>query len=119
MERSYWTKEFGFTRWEKWARDDWIHPRSGKKVEDLAPIIVAKGACGKPYSMPASVSPTLGFDPVTDDGSYSQIVRDPKTGETHRWYVSICEDYTNVVKDPESGSPPQWGRQIDDIYWAP
>jgi hypothetical protein len=116
--RSYWTKEFDFTRWEKWARDDWVHPRSGKKVEDLAATVFAKGACGKPYAMPVNVSPGMSFGKVSDDGSYSQIVRDPETGEEHRLYVSICEDYTNIVADPNSGLAPQWGKQIDDAYWA-
>jgi hypothetical protein len=87
MERTYWTREFGFTRWEKWARVAWVHPRSGRKVEELAAGFFAKGSCGKPYLMRARVSSTLGFDPVSDQGSYSQTIRGPKTGQTHRWYV--------------------------------
>jgi hypothetical protein len=119
MERSYWTKEFGFTRWEKWARDDWVHPRSGKSVKDLAAVLFAKGDCSKPYQMPADVSPGMQFDKVSEDGSYSQVVRDPRTGEQHRWYISICEDYTNIVTDPPGSSPFEWNKHIDDVYWAP
>jgi hypothetical protein len=119
LERTYWTREFGFTRWEKWSRDDWVNERNGKASPELGSVLFAKAQCGKPYEMPASVSPTLGYDPMSEGGSYSQIVHDPQTGEQHRWYLTICDDYTNIVKGHAGDAKPAWESQISDVYWLP
>jgi hypothetical protein len=119
MERTYWTREFGLARWEKWAREDWIHPRSGKRVPDLAGAVRLSNSCSKPYDMPEKVSAGLEFGPVSAEGGYSQIVRDTTTSQQYRWHVTICEDYTNIVKDSGGGLVAKWGDHIDNSYWRP
>lgn len=118
VEITYWTKEFGLTRWEKWARADWVHPRSLKAAPDLGRTLYSQDTCSQPYVFHTALAPGLAIrDGGGKDGDYSRDVTDPKSGESHEWHMSLCSDYTNVVKDPEGGLVPPWGQAISDIFW--
>lgn len=119
MEQTFWTREFGLSRWEKWAREDWVHPRSGKSAADLAKQLVAAGRCSPPLHSPVAFTPAMQIS-GTDDGAavYRRVVSNPLTGEQHAWVMTLCEDYTNV-------SPLADGSKVlnrvsalaDDGYW--
>jgi hypothetical protein len=98
MERSYWTREFGITRWEKWERVD--HERRDKRSgDDQARRIHDKNVCGKPYGAEGKVSPHLTYGAVTDDGSYRRdVVQVGADGRRVRstWHLVDCADWTNA-----------------------
>lgn len=107
MEQTYWTREFGLSRWEKWARSDWVHPRSGKTAPELAANLARAGRCNPPPSTSVNVSPRLQIHPVhggTADVPYAMVLRDPTTGKEQTWYMTLCEDYTNAVLQPPGKS---------------
>jgi hypothetical protein len=117
VERTYWTREFGLTRWEKWAREDWVHPRSGGAAPKLAAQLFARGRCGQPYSLPANLTPRMRAEKLTGDGVWRQVVSDPRTGERHAWLMTLCEDYTNIARTPPSATAMADQARIDDAYW--
>ncbi len=116
VERTYWTREFGLTRWEKWARDDWTNPRSHQPAIVLAKQMFAHGRCSKPYGLPARVTPGLVTEPLLTDGTYSQAFIDPRIGQRHVWYMTLCDDWTNFLRTPPA---PGVNRSagIDPVYW--
>ncbi|WP_374308558.1 hypothetical protein [Methylocella sp.] len=118
IERTYWTKEFGLSRWEKWARADWVHPRSGKSAMDLAQTLYASGMCSDPYMRKRAPSPKLTIGPAegAPAGVYAQTVT--VGGQSHQWVMTLCRDYTNVVVDENGGLEPKWGEAISPAYWA-
>lgn len=118
VEITYWTKEFGLTRWEKWARQDWVHPRSGKEVAVLGDTLAEGDSCSPPYVFQAAPAPRLSIEAKETGGKFGRTITDPKTGESHDWYMSLCSDYTNIVKDPAGGLVPPWGQAISDIFWV-
>lgn len=119
VERTYWTREFGLTRWEKWAREDWIHPRGRGTAKNLAARLFARGRCNEPYSLPADLTPRMQAEKLTGEGTWQQVVSDPKTGERHAWLMTLCEDYTNLVRTPPSATALATPGRTDDAYWRP
>lgn len=119
MERTYWTREFGLTRWEKWAREDWRHPRSGRTAPDLARALFARGRCNQPYALPASVTPRMRAEPASADGLWRQVIVGPGRGERRGWVMTLCEDYTNLVRSPPAAGALADAARIDDAYWRP
>lgn len=117
VEITHWTKEFGLTRWEKWARRDWVHPRSGQTAARLGKALFALERCSRPYAFRSNPTPRLSVRDSDTDGDYSRVLTDLQTGEAHAWYMSLCHDYTNIVKDPGGGLVPAWGQAISDIFW--
>lgn len=101
MERTYWTAEFGLTRWEKWARVDWAGGTA--PVPTLARAAQTAGTCSAPHDMPAA--PAMQTGPLETAGSWSQVVRDTDSGSQHRWMLVQCHDYTNIDRTPPSGIP--------------
>lgn len=100
MERTYWTAAFGLTRWEKWARADWTG--GSAPPNQLARTVFAGHTCDTPYALPARVTPGMQMGPLVATGSYVQILRDPRTGIQHAWYLLDCHDFTNLVRTPQS-----------------
>ena len=115
VERTYWTREFGLTRWEKWARMDWRHIRSGEAAPELAKRVRASGRCSSPPRTKIIFNQNFSIHPrENSDFFLEQIEMREKPPET-RWVMTLCEDYTNVVREnPPSGlathQPPQ-------AYW--
>jgi hypothetical protein len=117
VERTYWTKEFGLTRWEKWARDDWVNPRTQKSARAAAEALHRSGRCSESYGKPVRISPSFLAKPVSEDGVYAKEIVLPRNGERHVWYMTLCEDYSNIAKDESRGTVPRWGDQMDATYW--
>lgn len=116
MERTYWTREFGLTRWEKWARDDWSNPRNRQPADVLAKSMFAHGRCSQPYGLPPVVTPGLRTEAIRAGGSYSQVFTDPRTNERHTWYMTLCDDWTNLLRSPPTQSPDR-SAGADERYW--
>ncbi|WP_026868994.1 hypothetical protein [Inquilinus limosus] len=118
VEITYWTKEFGLTRWEKWARDDWVHPRNRQAAATLGRTLFARDTCSRPYVFRTSPVPGLTIEDSGSKDDYGRVLTDTRTGESHAWHMSLCNDYSNVVKDPDGGLVPPWGQGLSDIFWA-
>jgi hypothetical protein len=120
MEQTYWTREFGLSRWEKWAREDWVHPRSGRSAPDLARELRQRGRCGAPAGGRFDISPRTRFtDAPGHDDVYARSIVDPATGERQLWLMTLCEDYTNVRVLPAAKSLPDVSGIADPAYWKP
>jgi hypothetical protein len=57
--------------------------------------------------------------PSPSSDRYEQTIRNTDTGEEHRWFMTLCEDYTNAVAAPaEAGNlAAEVGALANDIYW--
>ncbi len=103
MERTYWTAEFGLSRWEKWARADWTG--GGGAVGILARAAMSDATCGAPRPLPHSPAPALETGPLQSAGAWSQTLRDPGTGEQFTWLLVTCRDYTRLDRTPQAIPP--------------
>jgi len=120
MEQSYWTREFGLSRWEKWAREDWVHPRSGRPAPELARELRERGRCGAPAGGSFDVSPRTRFTEAPGhDDVYARAIVDPRSGERHLWLMTLCEDYTNIRLRPADAPAPNVSTIADPAYWNP
>lgn len=119
FERTYWTREFGLSRWEKWAREDWVHPRARKSAPDLARSMFAAGRCSPPMAQAISYGPQMQLAQTqARPDAYTRIIRNPQTGEQHTWYMTLCEDYTNTVTSNKTGDYAKASASLaDDVYW--
>jgi len=106
MERCYFTRELGESRWEAWKRDDAPMDPVAK-----ASALYAQGACGLPASFvktnitPHFVSNPVQVVPTPTGHAYGQVVTawDDKAQRMveHRWYLVDCADWTHVqVQSP-------------------
>lgn len=119
LEQTYWTREFGLSRWEKWAREDWVHPRWKKTALELGQKLVSAGRCSRPALKAANYSENMQVSALLpDNAAYSRVITDPQTGEKHTWYMTLCEDYTNAVPAAQTVD---YLKPIDsladDLYW--
>lgn len=120
MEQTYWTREFGLSRWEKWAREDWVHPRSHRSAPDLARELRQRGRCGPPTGGTFEVSSRTRFtDAPGHDDAYARAIVDPKSGRSHVWLMTLCEDYTNIRTRPAEQRLPDVSAIADPAYWRP
>ncbi|WP_428032547.1 hypothetical protein [Ancylobacter sp.] len=120
MEQTYWTREFGLSRWEKWAREDWVHPRSRRSAPDLARELRQRGRCGPPVGGTFDISPRTRFaDAPARDDAYARVIVDPKTGKRQLWLMTLCEDYTNIHLTPAGTPLPDASAIADPAYWRP
>lgn len=120
MEQTYWTREFGLSRWEKWARQDWVHPRSGRSAPDLARELRQRGRCGSPAGGTFDISPRTRFtDAPGRDDAYARTIADPQTGQQQLWLMTLCEDYANIRVRPAATSLPDVSAIADPAYWRP
>ena len=119
VEQTYWTREFGLSRWEKWAREDWVHPRSQKSAADLAQRLVSAGRCSRPELAAVRYNANLQVSGVSSEPNvYSRLVTDPSSGESHVWYMTLCEDYTNASPAaPKMDYIKSINGLANDIYW--
>ncbi len=97
MERTYWTREFGLSRWEGWKRDDFVNGTTGLTALQLGQATFASGACSKPFDIPSQPTPGMTIGPVTSNGAYAQVVTDLHTGVRHTWYLGECQDVTDLI----------------------
>jgi len=117
VERTYWTRAFGLSRWEKWARDDWVNPRTQMTALQQAQAEYRSGNCRTPYSIAATVSPHLAYALTDAPGVFARSIRGPGQTGVHIWYMTLCEDYTNIVKLPGAAKP-TWEGGLRDEYWV-
>jgi len=117
VERTYWTRAFGLSRWEKWARDDWVNPRNHMTALQQAQAEYRSGNCKTPYSIAAAVSPDLVYRPEDAPNVFARGIRQPGPTQSHVWYMTLCEDYTNIVKLPGDAKPIGKGG-LRDEYWV-
>jgi hypothetical protein len=113
MERTYWTKAFGLTRWEKWARSDWTGGTA--PVATLASTLKAGGTCNAPHAMPAAPAPAMQVGALQSAGGWSQAIRDATTGAQYTWMMVDCDDYTNLDRNPPPDAPSV--SASDDGWW--
>ncbi|WP_395696908.1 hypothetical protein [Methylocella sp.] len=122
MERTYWTREFGQVRWENWKRDDYAN-KKGEKAPDLARESYQKGYCSRPYELAGQLTPGMTLGPMEDNGEYSQVLTDERSGETHRWYMTGCLDLTNLIvaKSPQGDPYPSFDSLPAKFweFWVP
>lgn len=120
MEQTYWTREFGLSRWEKWARRDWVHPRSSRSAPDLARELRQRGRCGPPAGGTFDISSHTRFaDAPGHEDAYARAIIDPKTGRRQLWLMTLCEDYTNIRVRPAAKGLPDVSAIADPAYWRP
>jgi hypothetical protein len=120
VEQTYWTRELGLSRWEKWSREDWIHPRSKKTSRELGLRLRQGGRCSSPPEGTKTYNQQMLIESVPASRYlYEQTIRNKQTGEEHRWFMTLCEDYTNVIAAPATAGNPavEIGDLADDLYW--
>jgi hypothetical protein len=122
MERTYWTREFGLTRWEKWSREDWREPHSAPGDAEagaarLGAALFAHGRCSAPYALPDSPTPAMRALPLETNGAWRQVIVDAHSGERHAWYLTLCEDYTNIGRSAPGAAALGDGPWFDDAFW--
>lgn len=121
-ERTYWTKEFGQTRWEAWKRDDFVNVQTGQTAEQLA--LAAFATCTPPYAFQGEVTPNTLIGALNQNGSYNQTVTDQSTGISHVWYMADCLDMTHIaVGINPAGDPAPSGASLGSSafwnFWVP
>lgn len=114
MERTYWTAEFGLTRWEKWARADWVNPRNHRSAAELARIVRDTGTCGRGHPMAGKIGTALAVTPADTQDGYGERLTSEAGGT--QWLMTLCQDYSNIVMDADPG-PPAWAATMDPAYW--
>lgn len=121
-ERTYWTDEFGLSRWEKWATDSYTRQSGSvtKTAKQISIDILKSGVCSKSYDMPVVVTSRnqtgLLVESLTD-GVYEDQV-DPGTGVRLRFYRVYCNDYTNIVRSGAPGLRLQIAEKADTRFWG-
>lgn len=117
VERTYWTRAFGLSRWEKWARDDWVNPRNHRTALQQALAEYRSGNCKTPYSIAATLSRHLDYAPADAPNVFARSIQQPGQAGSHIWYMTLCEDYTNIVKLPGNVQL-TWEDGLRDEYWV-
>jgi hypothetical protein len=102
MERTYWTREFGLSRWEKWTRGDLVV--NGIAAKTQSKTLLSHATCaqtgraaGTPYALLANPldSHTSGAVTISAvNGVYQKMVG--PDGVVQTWYMTLCSDYTNI-----------------------
>lgn len=123
MERTYWTYEFGLSRWEKWTRSDLLV--NGADPMKVSAELLQHTACAQ-QGLVAGTPIGIVTNPVdsrtsgnvimsTTKGIYQQVV---SAGTTYTWYMTLCNDYTNIDRT-SSGQPRQPILPIYQSLWTP
>ena len=115
MERTYWTRAFGLTRWEKWARADWS--LGGVSAGSMAAALFSAGGCSAPHGWPARMSAGMEAGPLKADGAWSQVLRDPRSGGQQVWFLARCADYTNIRRETLFGQQQRAIPPESLAYW--
>jgi hypothetical protein len=119
MERTYWTREFGQSRWENWKREDFVNKHVGKSAQELADDFFVNGVCSRPFEIAGNVTDGMNISPVEEhNGIYSQVVTDIKNGEHHRWIMVGCQDTTAAVPalSPKGDMYPSTA-PVTPVFW--
>lgn len=118
MERTYWTSEFGISRWEKWTREDFDR-KDGQSVNALASRLVQRGRCSAPQMAAITYSSALAERGANGKDIYALLLTNPRTGESHRWLMTLCEDYSNARLPDANTRRLKADNLASDLYWAP
>lgn len=107
MERTYWTRELGQTRWENWKREDFRNRKIDKSALDLSEESASVHSCTPPFPIVGKATPGIKLGPLEErDGIFSQVLTNLRTGEKHRWYMSNCQDVTEIVPPADPNGDP-------------
>ena len=119
MERTYWTREFGQSRWESWKREDYYGRKAKKTATELAESFNETGTCSPPMSISGMVTPSLRLSPMEQrNGVYSQVATDISTGERHRWIMAACQDMTETIDPVNRGGDPYPSTEpVTERFW--
>ncbi len=124
FERTYWTREFGLSRWEKWTRSDLLLNGVDPKVVSKALLSHATCAqtgrsAGQPYPIVtnAADSHTSGAMVLSATNGIYQKVIGPD-GLTQTWYMTLCADYTNIDRTV-TGQPLPTVPSTYGMLWGP
>ncbi|MFY9349028.1 MAG: hypothetical protein WBL20_00295 [Sphingobium sp.] len=118
MERTYWTREFGISRWEKWTREDFAR-KDGKSVATLGSQLAARGRCSAPQLPTITYSSALRESAVGGGEAYLRELSNPRTGERHHWVMTLCEDYSNARPASVASRQVPASALASDLYWKP
>jgi hypothetical protein len=123
MERTYWTHEFGLSRWEKWTRSDLLI--NGADPKTLSSALLQHATCaqkglvaGTPYNFvtnPADSAVSGNVTMSTVNGVSQNVV---SGGVTHTWYMTLCNDYTNIDRTA-TGQPAPAISSDYQALWTP
>jgi len=116
VERTFWTSQLGISRWEKWARLDWVHPRNGMGAPELGKRLVNSGRCSPPAADRVQYNEALSVAPGTISGVYSEIVT--ANGRQQTWVMTLCEDFTNLRIGSLPPTVEEARQGADPSYWA-
>lgn len=124
MERTYWTREFGLSRWEKWTRSDLL--LSGQDPKSVSKALLSHATCaqvgraaGSPYPIVtnATDSHTTGSMVLSNvNGVYEKVVG--PDGVVWIWYMTLCADYTNIDRSTTGQNLPIVPSNYD-VLWGP
>ena len=108
-ERTYFTDEFGVTRWELWKRSDsqsWIENDRGiresavKLKSHILDGSIPNGAraCSMPYNFIGNQGDTdmYVYDYISNGTVIQQKWRDKVSGEVKTWILVSCSDWSHV-----------------------
>jgi hypothetical protein len=123
MERTYWTHEFGLSRWEKWTRSDLLV--NGADPMKVSAELLQHAFCaqkglvaGTPYNFatnPADSTTVGNVTMSTVNGIYQKVV---SGGTTYTWYMTLCNDYTNIDRST-TGQPAPAIPSTYQMLWTP
>jgi len=123
MERTYWTREFGLSRWEKWTRADLVV--GGVDPKAISKTLLSHATCaqmgrgaGVPYSILTNSADSHTSGKITlssTSGIYQKIVGPNAVEQT--WYMTLCADYTNIDRTVTGQALPVVPAAYD-ILWA-
>ncbi|WP_157045995.1 hypothetical protein [Polaromonas sp. JS666] len=117
VERTYWTREFGFVRWEKWARKDWIHPRNKKPATDMASNLRNSGRCSPPATLPVRVNGEFEVRSVRSNQDIYLEQQRIEKGDFEDWVMTACNDFSKPVARPNGQAAVDWGTTLNRAYW--
>ncbi len=123
MERTYWTHEFGLSRWEKWTRSDL--PVNGVDPKKISAQLLQHAACaqkglvaGTPYNFVTNSTDSTTSGNVTMS-TVNGIAQNVVSGGTpNTWYMTLCNDYTNIDRTI-TGQPAPSIPTVYQALWTP
>jgi hypothetical protein len=121
FERTYYTDEFGVTRWEKWSREDYSETdKNGVtwSAPQLAARLYATGKCSKPYDFKNVITSDMTSGTLIDDGTvYKEPYVYTPTSERRVWYVTDCADYSNTGLVSGGYDRPAINSSLSTVFW--
>jgi hypothetical protein len=117
VERTYWTREYGMVRWEKWARASWIHPRNKRPATDMARNLRTSSRCSPPVNLPGKVTAEFEVHSVAARGDLFVEQQRIAGGDAEDWVMTACNDFSKPVPRPKGQAAVEWGKVLNQAYW--